>query len=135
VVCGRDYQGQQGNGSAWGVGEQSGDGADYLLSGIPAGSVAFGFCAAQAQINPEELEDMFEETLSFYRLITEFHTSVFWKEVSAALMNIGLEITIGGVIIGFIASQVTYRLSLRAVEYYRQRKHLKRERRHRTTTI
>lgn len=112
--------------------------ATALIIYYPAyrlGRWLLGFAPHKPQINPEELEDMFEETLSFYRLITEFHTSGFWKEVSAALMNIGLEITIGGVIIGFIASQVTYRLSLRAVEYYRQRKHLKRERGRKMTAI
>ncbi len=44
-------------------------------------------------------------------------------------MNIGLEILIGGVIIGFIAAKLTQWLSFQAVVYYRRRKQRKRQKR------
>lgn len=86
-----------------------------------------GFAAHKPEIDPEIMEDLFEETLSLYRLITEFHTPDFWKEVSAAAMNIGLETLLGGVIIGAAAAKLTHWLSFRAVIYYRRRKERKRE--------
>ena len=89
-----------------------------------------GIRAQKPEIDPEVMEDIFEETLSFYRLITEFHTTTFWKEVSAAAMNIGLEILLGGIIIGFIAAKLTEWLSYKAVVYYRRRKQLKRQKRY-----
>ncbi len=36
-----------------------------------------GIRAQKPEIDPEMMEDIFEETLSFYRLITEFHTTAF----------------------------------------------------------
>lgn len=89
-----------------------------------------GIRAQKPEIDPEVMEDIFEETLSFYRLITEFHTTTFWKEVSAAAMNIGLEILLGGIIIGFIAAKLTEWLSYKAVVYYRRRKQRKRQKRY-----
>ena len=94
-----------------------------------------GFSPHKPEIDPEELEDLFEETLSFYRLITEFHTTAFWKEVSSALMNIGLEILVGGIIIGFAAAKLTHWLAFHAVIYYRQRNQRKREKRLRTAVL
>ena len=88
-----------------------------------------GIRAQKPEIDPEQMEDLFEQTLSFYRLITEFHTPAFWKEVSAAAMNVGLEILIGGVIIGAILAYLTQWISYHAVIYYRRRKQLKKEKR------
>lgn len=88
-----------------------------------------GIRAQKPEIDPEQLENLFEETLSLYRLLTEFHTSSFWKEVSAAAMNIGLEILIGGIIIGAVMSRLTYWGAFRLVLYYRRRKHAKKQRR------
>jgi len=88
-----------------------------------------GIRAQKPEIAPQQLEDLFEETVSLYRLLTEFHTSAFWKDVSAAAMNIGLEILIGGVIIGAVMSRLTYWGVYRLVLYYRRRKQAKKQRR------
>ena len=90
-----------------------------------------GFAPHKPEIDPEQLENLFEETLSLYRLIMEFHSAAFWKEVSSALMKIGLETFIGGVIIGFFVAKAAHWLSYHGVIYYRRRKQLKREKRHR----
>lgn len=96
----------------------------YLL-----GRWLLGFTPHKPEIDPEQLEDLLEGTLSFYRLITEFHSGAFWKEVSSALMKIGLEMFIGGVILGFVAAKAAHWLSYHGVIYYRRRRHLKKERR------
>lgn len=88
-----------------------------------------GFTPHKPEIDPEQLEDLLEETLSFYRLITEFHSGAFWKEVSSALMKIGLETFIGGVIIGFVVAKIAHWLSYHGVIYYRRRRQLKKEKR------
>jgi len=81
-----------------------------------------GFTHYKPEIDPEQMEDLIETTLSFYRLLVEFHSMAFWKEVSSALMNIGLETFIGGTIIGLIAAKIAYWLSYYGVVNHRRRK-------------
>ena len=73
----------------------------YLL-----GRWLIGFTHSKPEIDPEQMEDLIETTLSFYRLLTEFHSAAFWKEVSSALMKVGLEIFIGGAVIGVIFAEI-----------------------------
>lgn len=87
-----------------------------------------GIRTQKPEIDPEQMEDLLEETLSFYNLITEFHTLDFWKEVFAAAVNIGLETLIGGIIIGAVLARITYWAALHGVVYYRRRKQRKRRR-------
>jgi len=84
-----------------------------------------GFVTAKPDIAPEQMEELFEKTLSFYRFLTEIHSLDFWKEVSSALMKIGLETFIGGVIIGFLAARLTHWLTYNAVVLHRRRKQQK----------
>ncbi len=84
-----------------------------------------GIRTRKPEIDPEQMEDLLEETLSFYNLITEFHTLDFWKEVFAAAVNIGLETLIGGIIIGAVLARITHWAALHGVIYYRRRKQRK----------
>ena len=90
----------------------------------------FGLSSKKHLIDPEEIEDLFEETLSFYRLLTEFHDMAFWKEVSSALMKIGLETFVGGIIFGSVVAAAGYTLGYHSVIAYRRRKQKKKEKRH-----
>ncbi|NLK40891.1 MAG: DUF2062 domain-containing protein [Planctomycetes bacterium] len=84
---------------------------------------------SKPELNPEQMDHLFDETLSLYRLLTEFHTQAFWKDVTSTAMNIGLEMLVGGVILGFIAAGLAHSVSLRLISYYRQRKQAKKQRR------
>jgi len=95
----------------------------YLL-----GRWLIGLSRHKHQIDPEQLEKMFVNTLSFYRMLTEFHTTVFWKDVSAVLMKVGLETFVGSVIIGAVVATVAYWLGYYGVVRYRRRKHEKQKR-------
>ena len=55
---------------------------------------------SKPELNPEQMDHLFDETLSLYRLLTEFHTQAFWKDVTSTAMNIGLEMLVRGVILG-----------------------------------
>lgn len=84
-----------------------------------------GFVSTQPNLDPRQMEELFEKTLSFYRFLTEIHSVEFWKEVSSALMKIGLETFIGGVILGFLAARLTHWLTYNAILHHRQRKQKK----------
>ena len=86
-----------------------------------------GIRTEKPEIEPEQMEHLLEQTLSFYRLVTEFYRPAFWKEVSAAAINIGFEILIGGIIIGFIAAKATYWAAFHGICYYRRRKNMKKQ--------
>jgi uncharacterized protein (DUF2062 family) len=90
----------------------------------------FGFSSGKHLIDPEGIEHLFEKTLSFYRLLTEFHEVAFWKEVSSVLMKIGLETFVGGIIFGMVVSAAGYTLGYHGVTAYRRRKQQKKEKRH-----
>lgn len=89
----------------------------YLL-----GRWVLAFTSHKPDMTPEELEAMFDTTLSFYRFITEFYTITFWKDVLSTMLKIGVETCIGSVILGAIFAAITHRLTYNAVVFHRRRK-------------
>lgn len=73
-------------------------------------------------VDIQQLEKLLADTLSFHRLLIDFDNPVFWKELSACLLKIGLELTIGGVIIGYLVARITYILTKKIVIFHRQRR-------------
>jgi len=102
----------------------------YLL-----GRWLIGLPQHKHQIEPEQLENLFVNTLSFYRMLTEFHTTAFWKDVSAVLMKVGLETFVGSVITGAVVAAVAYWLGYHGVVRYRRRKQTKQEKRLRPAAL
>lgn len=96
----------------------------YLL-----GRWLFGLSPHKHEIDPAQMEKLFVNTLSFYRLLTEFHTMAFWKEVASTLMQIGLETVVGSVIIGAFVAAAAYWIGYYGVIRYRRRKQTKQEKR------
>lgn len=76
-------------------------------------------------VDVRQLEKLLFETLSFHRLLVDFNNPVVWKELSTWLLKIGLELTIGGVIIGYLAARITYILTIKIVVFHRQRRQLR----------
>lgn len=79
--------------------------------------------SGKPQYSSQQLEHIIENTFSADNIFGEFFTANFWKEVYSVSMAIGLEMLIGGIILGFIAGKIGYWISLKAIERYRRRRH------------
>jgi uncharacterized protein (DUF2062 family) len=86
------------------------------------GRAILSFFQKKGGVDVEQLEFIFEEQLSFWEMIVNGFSYDYWKQISGAFARIGLEILIGGVIIGAIVAGVTYWLSYYSVIGYRTRK-------------
>lgn len=90
------------------------------------GRYILGFFHYTGTIDPEQMEALFEETLSIERFFLEFFTVDLWKQFWMVFTHIGFEMLIGGILLGLIAAHISYRLSLVTIQRFRKRKRRRR---------
>lgn len=76
------------------------------------------------QLGSQQLEQMFENIFTTENLFHDVFTAQFWNDAYRAFMQIGLEITLGGIVLGAISAKIGYWVSLVLIQRYRRRKHL-----------
>jgi uncharacterized protein len=74
-------------------------------------------------LGAEHLQHVFENVFTTEHIFHDVFTAQFWSDAYKAFMHIGLEITLGGIILGAIAAKVGYWVSLVLIQRYRRRKH------------
>jgi len=99
----------------------------YMLGRVMLGL----FRPASAAVKAERIHDILSNVFSPLNLFTRFHTAAFWKELASVFAKVGLEITIGGFILGILAAVIGYFASLMLIRAYRGKKGLRRFRHHR----
>ena len=70
----------------------------------------------------EQITGMFKDSFSIGNVIICYHTSEFWENLGSFLIQTGLEMSIGGVIVGGIIGTGTYFATYHIVIWHR-RKH------------
>ena len=86
------------------------------------GHFILGFFRDTPTVDPGQLENLFAEALSLKRIVLEFFTLDLWKQVWDVFTEIGLEMFIGGVLLGLIVAKVSYWLSLMLITRVRSRR-------------
>lgn len=89
---------------------------NYLL-----GRRVLAFFRTPVEVEPSQISAMFNESLSFGRVMTGFYTSEFWRELGSFFVKIGFEMFTGGLIIGSIVAGLAYFTSYRLIDGYRRR--------------
>jgi uncharacterized protein (DUF2062 family) len=80
-----------------------------------------GWLHASASTKPEDVVRMLSNLFSFHNMLTCLHTASFWKELAVVFGKIGLEITVGGCVIGTILAVSGYYASLYLVRHHRMK--------------
>jgi uncharacterized protein (DUF2062 family) len=76
------------------------------------------------QFGSRQLEHIFENVFTAENIFHDIFTAHFWKEAYRIFMQIGLETTLGGILLGAAAAVAGYGLSVVVIQRYRARKHL-----------
>lgn len=79
----------------------------------------------QPAMNPEQIKDIFTETLSMGRVFADFFTLALWKQVWTVFLQIGVELFIGGLLLGFVVAKTGYWLSVTIIKRLRARRQRK----------
>jgi len=95
------------------------------------GQFILGFFRNTPTVAPKQMETLFEETLSAQRIILEFFTIDLWKQIAEVLMKIGLEMSVGGILLGFIVAKIGYWMSIFIIRRF----HNKRQQRRSQLTV
>lgn len=61
-----------------------------------------------ASVEPGQTGDLLNSIFSFSSLLTCLHTPAFWKNAAEVFGKIGLEVTIGGFVLGTLAAAIGY---------------------------
>jgi hypothetical protein len=69
--------------------------------------------------DPAQVADLLGNLFSFRNMLSCLHSTAFWKELAVVFAKIGLEVTIGGFVIGSILATLGYYGSLYLVRYHR----------------
>lgn len=92
------------------------------------GRLIVGLFEQEPTVEPEQMESMLERTLSLEQMFLEIFTAGFWKTLWSTFSQIGLEMLIGGILLGAIAAYIGYRLSLMVIIRFRHRRRFRRKR-------
>ncbi len=82
------------------------------------GRLFLGFFREQPAVDSKHIEAIFAQTLNIRRFMTELFTTDLWKQIWEVISTIGMELLVGGLILGLIVAKLSYRLSLAAIKAY-----------------
>lgn len=88
---------------------------NYLL-----GRALFGWFWTAQRLGAEEVAGLFEN-FSFGRIVTGIYTTQFWGQFSSLVVQIGLEMLVGEVIIGGLIAVTSYFATCNIVNWYRKK--------------
>ena len=71
-------------------------------------------------LRPEEVGGMFREIFSFSSILSAFYQSRFWIKLWELFRAIGLELTVGGIILGIIVALMGYFGCLHLIKWHRK---------------
>ena len=74
------------------------------------------------QVDPDQVQQLLNQTFSFRYMLSNLFTAEYWKQAAGVFTKIGLEMCIGGVILGLIAALASYYFSFYFIIGYRTRK-------------
>lgn len=74
------------------------------------------------RVELEQIQALFEQTLSLNYMLIHFFTVDYWKQASHVFAQIGLEMFVGGIILGAIAANIVYWNTYYLIIGYRERK-------------
>jgi uncharacterized protein (DUF2062 family) len=72
-----------------------------------------------ASVEPDQIGELLNSIFSFSSLLTRLHTPTFWKNAAEVFGKIGLEVTIGGFVLGTLAAGIGYFATYRIVTTHR----------------
>ncbi len=88
----------------------------YLL-----GQTVLALFRPKPYFSPERIAELFDESLSLNQIYTNFFTSQFWEQLGLFIIQIGLELLIGGLIIGSVVATIAYFTIRRLIISYRKK--------------
>ncbi|MBL7215408.1 MAG: DUF2062 domain-containing protein [Phycisphaerae bacterium] len=86
------------------------------------GRFALGFFRETPTVQPEQMQSMFAQVLSVKRIFLEFFTVDLWKQFWDVFTHAGLEMLIGGVLLGLIVAKASYWASLTLIKRFRDKR-------------
>ncbi len=89
---------------------------NYIL-----GRAILSVLKAPASVDSYQAAKLFHQTLSTEYVVKNFLTSEFWQQIGQLLAQIGLEMFIGGLILGAIVATAAYAATLHLVIWYRKK--------------
>jgi uncharacterized protein (DUF2062 family) len=72
-----------------------------------------------SHLQPGQVGDLLDRIFSLSNMLTKLHTATFWKEVAVVFGKIGMEVTIGGFVLGTLFAIMGYSATYWLVTTYR----------------
>jgi len=86
------------------------------------GRFVLPFFHEKAQVELDQIQALLDQTFSLSYMLVNLFTADYWKQVGSVFSTIGLEILVGGVILGAVAAKISYWVAYYFVIGYRTRK-------------
>jgi len=86
---------------------------NYLL-----GRAILGWLRNGQRLGASDIAAMFEN-FTFSKILTGIHTAEFWSQLGSLTVQVGFEMTVGGVIIGSCLALISYFATSKLVRWYR----------------
>ena len=87
------------------------------------GHFVLPFFHEKPQVELDQIQHLLDQTFSLSYMLVNFFTSDYWKQVGHIFTKVGLEMFIGGIILGAIVAKIGYWVSFYFIIGYRTRKH------------
>lgn len=95
----------------------------YVLLYYPnclLGRAIFAHFHMVERLDAAEVDALFKNSLSLSRVVSGFHTAEFWRELWGLLVQVGVEMFIGGLVIGSFVAAAAYLGTYNLVIWYRR---------------
>lgn len=80
------------------------------------------FHPSSVSMDLNQITEMLGGLFTFSKMLTCLHSAAFWKDIAVVFGKIGLEITIGGLVLGSLAAAAGYFMTYNLVTKYRAKK-------------
>lgn len=91
------------------------------------GRFLLGLNQNKPELDAEQIEDIFTEILSLEHIFTDFFTPDLWKQIHAFFLQIGKEMTLGGIVLGLVAAMSSYWVCVRLIRGFQNRRQRRRD--------
>ena len=86
------------------------------------GNFLLPFFHDRPQVELDQIQAMIGQTFSVNYMLVHFFTADYWKQVASVFTKIGLEMFIGGIVLGAIVAKIGYWIAYYFIIGYRTRK-------------
>lgn len=86
------------------------------------GRTLFSIFGLSGELTTDQVTEMLKQHLAIGNIFTQLFTAKFWQDIGSLFAKIGVELTVGGIILGMFVGSAAYFITKKFVVHHRLKK-------------